>query len=116
MKHWHVARDADGYVGYLVEVPWWAVAATVATDAVDGHLGHWMCGQGMPEWVSRVPLGRPRYDAIGDERWLTNSLTSHLADAFNWLVGLDTRHERVRVSVRLTIAEAARLGAIDIDD
>lgn len=57
-------------------------------EEVDYHLTHhWLCGTGMPEFLWRVPVGKPRYDRKDvDETgapWLENSLPKFLMDFHN---------------------------------
>ena len=69
MQQWHIGWRSKAFYGtraglYVSEVPWWALAITHAMENVDRYiLRHRWCSP--PEWMHRIPLGRPKRDEDG---------------------------------------------------
>lgn len=119
MQHWQVTHSSDGFAVELVEVPLWALATSHFVDALDGHLGHVLCGQGAPDWAWHVPVGWPVYDPddeIDGKPWLVNSLASKVGDLWNWAMGTDYRNRREVHRFAVTEEEARLLGWDWFDD
>lgn len=55
---YHVEYDYRRQCYWLVrtEVPRWAIAVSRLVDHLDAATGHWLCGEGVPEWLTLRPL------------------------------------------------------------
>lgn len=113
MQIWRLWHSASGYEVELTEVPWWALVASRAVEVIDGATGHRFCGAGAPNWLWRVPVGRPVYDETpeGEERFLVNSLAGALSDVFNRVACLDISRARTLHRFPVSAELAATLGA-----
>lgn len=92
MTHvWQVGHSQDGWFVDLINAPQWTFAAETLLDRVDAALGHRLCGNGWPDWMWQVPVGKPLRD---EDDWLTNSVPCLLSHGFNsawsWLIAQQT--------------------------
>jgi hypothetical protein len=113
MQHWVLWHGQDGYEVELVEVPWWALAVSSATVAVDVATGHLFCGSRGPDWLWCIPVGRARWSQPDTEgcRFLENSLQGNLYNLFSWGFCADLRHARSLHRFRIQEDVALALGA-----
>ena len=109
MQIWRVWHGQDGYEVELAEVPWWTLAASFATEVADGATGHLFCGSRSPDWMWRLPIGRPVYDD-SDEPLLVNSLAGALYDYSSRLACLDISRARTLYRFPVSAELAADLG------
>lgn len=115
MDIWVLWHGQNGYEVELTQVPWWALAASRFTELVDEATGHHLCGSNSPDWMWRLPLGRPVYDASvveeGEEPFLVNSLAGALCDFFSWAGCLDVHAARPLYRFPVSVEVALALGA-----
>lgn len=125
MERWYVSHGQDGYAAHLVKVPWWALAVSQAAVVLDEATGHRFCGSDSPDWLWRIPVGKPRYDASvveeGEEPFLINSVAGCLHQVFTWAFCLDLALERELHCFAVSAEVAAALGytwtpSVDEDD
>jgi hypothetical protein len=114
VKQWDIGwRSAEIYgtqAGLRVyEVPWWALAIEHAAENFDHYvLRHRWCSP--PEWMHRIPLGRPKRDEDG---YMENSLGYAVFSSFNWVVSTDLRHAKNCMDVDLTDEWLEKNGQVD---
>jgi hypothetical protein len=105
MHSWYVCHHSAGREAVLCDVPVWAVVVSHLADLVDGHLGHVLCGQGLPEVFSHIPLGWPEYDV--DNGVLANSVAYRLHRLFGEALCLPDRRARVLRRVKISKMSSA---------
>ncbi len=111
MQVWHHLHTEDGDVLELRSVPCWAWAVSESADRLCAYTGHILCGEHLPSWLWRIPLGRPQYEAPDEdgERWLTNNLGSCIHDRYSRALFAADRHSRVVHRIPVSVLESGFL-------
>lgn len=120
MQKWQLWHSRAGYHVELAEVPWWALALSRVAERVDVATGCVLCGAHMPNFLWKVPVGKPEYDESvvepDDDPFLVNSLAGVISNFFNWAFSRDVMCSKSLLYFPVSEEVAKDLGWVSYDE
>jgi hypothetical protein len=105
MQEWSLSHHRDEpFSIHLREKPLWTWAIEQFADTVDVLLGHNWCSP--PEWLHKIPVGRPEYDSDG---FLERSVGSLMFTSFQRVSAIGFHRETRRHMIPITRSMAEEI-------